>query len=207
MSTDVIPDIATIDGIFGKRFAEARKGKGLSQEAIVTALAKRGYPLHLTAVGKIERGERRVTVGEAAALADALGFTLDALIGDQGNLLSVYAVHSRESEALRRQIEVYARALLDVALTADSARLRDSDRAWLSTELANQTPAQLTTDALMYVEAAIAREGLAASGEYTRQLLRNMQDDGTSLRLGKREYAALRRETLQRAEKESAHDG
>lgn len=197
MDNEESADLATIDGLFGKRFAEARKDKGLSQEAIVSELEKRGYSLHITAVGKIERGERRVTVGEAAALADTLNFTLDAMIGGQGKLLTAYAINGRERDAFTKQAAIYARSFFDIAVAADGAQLRDADRDWLSTELANQTPAQLTHDAIMHVEAAITREGLDATGKYAKSLLESMKRDDEALQRNRVDHTAWRRKRLE----------
>ena len=170
-------DLETIDDLFGQRFAEARKGRGFSQEAIVLELEKRGYPLHLTAVGKIERGQRRVTVGEAAALADALDYTLDTLIGGQGKLLSAHAVGTRERQRLSTQAHTYADAMLDIAVAADSVKLRVVDADWLDTELVNQSPAQMTTNVAMFVRSSILRKGLDDSGKYVQLLLEALRKD------------------------------
>ena len=190
---------ATIDSMFGQRFATARKERGFSQEAIVREVATRGYSLHLTAIGKIERGERRVTIGEAAAIADSLDYTLDALIGGQGRLLTAQAVGTSERQRLSAQARVYAEALLNIAVAADSVPLRAVDSDWLDTELVNQSPAQMTTEVGMFVRASISRNGLDDSGKYVQLLLGALIKDADALaknRLDNRHWIASRHDQL-----------
>ena len=59
---------------FGKRVRELRQAKGLSQEE----LAHRAG-VHRTYLGGIERGERNPALRNIAALAEALGLTLEEL--------------------------------------------------------------------------------------------------------------------------------
>jgi transcriptional regulator with XRE-family HTH domain len=173
----------TIDSVFGERFADARKSTKVSQETVVAELSKRGYELPLTAIGKIERGQRRVTVGEAAALADALGFTLDALVNRQGLLLSSWAIVGRERDALMEQAKLYVDALIDLAKIADSgeSHLRDRDIESLTRWLEQETPALSTSDSLVILEARLAREGLNQSGRFLQILLQSLKSESESL--------------------------
>lgn len=54
--------------LLGERLAEARRAKGLSQEAFANAMG-----LHRTYAGMIERGERNVTVINLLRACTALG--------------------------------------------------------------------------------------------------------------------------------------
>jgi transcriptional regulator with XRE-family HTH domain len=182
-----------IDLEFGPRFLAARKARQLSQEAVVEGMEKRGYSLPITAVGKIERSTRSVTLGEAIALADTLGFTLDALIGGEGELTTAFALQARERAEHAKQSRSYAETLLTLAATADNKALRGSDRAWLQSQLANQTPAQNTVDVLMFVEAAIARNNVDAGGEHVRLLLEALGRDKDALRAIRADDSALQK--------------
>lgn len=73
------------DEQFRKAMLEARKAKGIPQQALADALTKSGSPMHLTAIGKVERGERRVTIGEALVIAHTLGIGLPGVRTDAEN--------------------------------------------------------------------------------------------------------------------------
>ncbi|MDP9181464.1 MAG: helix-turn-helix transcriptional regulator [Actinomycetota bacterium] len=60
----------------GEGVRELRLKRGLSQEALAD---KAG--LHRTYIGSVERGERNVSLGNAYALADALGVGIAKLLG------------------------------------------------------------------------------------------------------------------------------
>ena len=61
---------------FAKRLTEARKEKGLSQDDLATLIGTKG-----PAVGRYERGATKPTIEVASRLADALGVSLDYLVG------------------------------------------------------------------------------------------------------------------------------
>lgn len=176
-------DDLPIDRSFGPRFLAARKEKGVSQEAVAEALTQRGIRLHVTAIGKIERGERRVSVGEASALASVLGYTLDSLIGGGGDLVTHYALLDYARTVLQRQSHDYLTAMLNVAITADNLgdQLRPEDRQWLRNEMPRQTPAR-TGDTQVFAEARLSRDGIAEPGEYLALLMDAIKRDADALR-------------------------
>ncbi|MGB3111307.1 MAG: helix-turn-helix transcriptional regulator [Psychrobacter alimentarius] len=60
---------------FGKRVREARKSKGISQEALAEiAGIDRSY------MGNIERGEKNITLKKAYEICDALGIHIKDLV-------------------------------------------------------------------------------------------------------------------------------
>jgi len=60
---------------FGKRIAEVRRQKGLTQEALADAAN-----LHRTYIGFIEQGKRDPTIGNVQRIAKALGIHLKDLL-------------------------------------------------------------------------------------------------------------------------------
>ena len=64
-------------GHLGARVKETRSAKGLSQEALADVAG-----LHRTYIGSVERGERNLSLGNAYALADALGVCVSDLLLD-----------------------------------------------------------------------------------------------------------------------------
>jgi len=61
---------------FGKRIAEVRRQRGLTQEALADAAN-----LHRTYIGFIEQGKRDPTIGNVQQIAKALGTPLKELLG------------------------------------------------------------------------------------------------------------------------------
>lgn len=174
---------SSIDDSFGPRFLAARREKGMSQESVVDGLAQRGINLHVTAIGKIERGERRVTVGEASALASVLGYTLDTLIGGGGDLVTFYQLFDYTQSLHKRQSQDYLRAMMNVAIAADELgdQLRPEDRQWLLRNLPKQTPAMLI-EARLHADGRLSRDGISEPGEYLKVLLEALYRDEDALR-------------------------
>lgn len=90
-----------MDAAFAEALREARIGARLSQDDVAEQMTERGYEFHQTTIGKIERGNRRVTVGEAVELADIVGFPLALLV--EKNPASLIARRA-EIEAKTRQL-------------------------------------------------------------------------------------------------------
>lgn len=115
-----------VDASFGPSFKAARQAARLSQDAIVEAIAADGISLHPTAVGRIESGERKVTVGEAVALANAVGMSVDALTGTSDRVLDApRALLANARADLMRSAAAYYEALGILATTADSVASDD----------------------------------------------------------------------------------
>ena len=70
-------------GLADERFAdnirEERERQGKSQAGIAKLMRERGWPYHPQTVQRIEAGHRKVSVGEAEALARILSTTVDRL--------------------------------------------------------------------------------------------------------------------------------
>ncbi len=85
-------------------------------------LRGKDIPMHWTTVAKIEKGERSVRIEEAAAIADLLGISVDALLGRRGRPRSDerYALESLkntvyQSSSLVSSIEKSLRERMDEA--------------------------------------------------------------------------------------------
>lgn len=67
--------------ISGERMKEARRQRGLSQDALAARLQLRGLQMGQMAVSRIETGKRVVPDFELPVIADALGVTVEWLLG------------------------------------------------------------------------------------------------------------------------------
>jgi transcriptional regulator with XRE-family HTH domain len=70
------------DRNFATNFKTLREDMGLTQEDVVAKMAHFGFTFHQATVYKIEKGERKVGLGEAIALAECLDTSIDALTSD-----------------------------------------------------------------------------------------------------------------------------
>ncbi|MEV8169309.1 helix-turn-helix transcriptional regulator [Microbacterium paraoxydans] len=61
-----------VDKTFGPTLREARERRGLSQAALAEAMQALGFDFQQQTIYKIESGNRRATIGEAAGFARAL---------------------------------------------------------------------------------------------------------------------------------------
>jgi transcriptional regulator with XRE-family HTH domain len=67
------------DQAFAALFKEAREKKGLTQDEVARHLVMRGYDFVQQTVYRIEKGQRKVTVGEASALAELVELPIENL--------------------------------------------------------------------------------------------------------------------------------
>lgn len=79
-------NISEIDRDFGERVREARTGNGMKQDQLAEAVEALDIGMTPATIGKIERGERRVTIGEATAIARALDMEVIDLTRGKGSL-------------------------------------------------------------------------------------------------------------------------
>jgi transcriptional regulator with XRE-family HTH domain len=88
------------DGRFAERMQQYRERLGISQSALVGRLRENGWSkVHQTTVSRIEKGERPVRLGEARAIASALGVPLSRLV-EPDPASFVRAELTRESAAV-----------------------------------------------------------------------------------------------------------
>ena len=128
-------DFEGIDRDFGAAVRAARVDRGISQEDLAAEVSRLGYPLSQATVGKIERGERKVTVGEAHAVASALQMSTSELILGPSHVNR--EILAGRLEILREELVAAARALdSGKALVAiEAGRLSDYDQDWLRDDI------------------------------------------------------------------------
>ena len=68
------------DAIFAQRLRAVRTEAGLTQQQLADRMAATGHKIHRSTVGKIESGDRPVSVGEAVQFAGALNIPLLELV-------------------------------------------------------------------------------------------------------------------------------
>ena len=108
-SENSTPASSVIDDVFGENLKQCREIRGLTQEALNTEMVKRGFEFHPTTIYRIEKGRRRVLIGEAVALAEALQVPLDRLTSPGAD--SESAVLFQLKQLARTQLEDISRAL------------------------------------------------------------------------------------------------
>ena len=119
------------DVVFGRRLRYLREEAGLTQQQLADVMREAGSKMHRSTIGKIEAGERVVSIGEGAQFAEVLGIDLRQLLNvGQSRLvqaqLKVRSLALRADEYARQRDE--AQILLDDTL----AKLEDA-RARLET--------------------------------------------------------------------------
>jgi len=67
------------DEAFAAAIRAKREAKGLTQEDLAKHMTMRGFDFHQQTIYKIEKGSRKVTVGEAVSLAEAVGVPVETL--------------------------------------------------------------------------------------------------------------------------------
>ena len=70
--------------IAGYHVAQRRKILGMKQKDLLTRLQVRGVDLNISALSKIEGGQRMISDIELLALADALNVSVSDLLGNEG---------------------------------------------------------------------------------------------------------------------------
>ena len=104
------------DAAFAYAFKAARTGRGLTQDFVAQIMSEQGFKWHQATVYKVELGQRKVTVGEALALADMVGTPLDVLADPDPE--SPRSLRNEVNRSGRR----FAESLFDAALAANNAR-------------------------------------------------------------------------------------
>lgn len=135
-------DLTSVDNEFGRRVRLAREARSMSQSQLADAMHPLGFDVTQQMIYKIESGQRKVTVGEATALADALGLrsVLDLTRGESSlrlrlmlGLLEVARKNYRD--AGDRLIDAHLDLARQVSEQLDSLDLSEDEWELLSIEL------------------------------------------------------------------------
>jgi transcriptional regulator with XRE-family HTH domain len=104
---------------FGKRMAQVRKEKNMSQDALAKALD--ATP---TTIGRYERDEVKPSIEVAAKIAASLEVSVDFLIGNSDNFIKDKALLKRINEilSLNDKDREHVFALLDAFLRDNKAK-------------------------------------------------------------------------------------
>lgn len=103
---------------FGKRLAEVRKFKKLSQDDLAKKL-----DVHGAVIGRYERDEVKPSIEMAAAIAEALEVSLDYLVGNTELLLEKHIVAKiADIQKLGQEDKAHVFALLDAFLQSHKAK-------------------------------------------------------------------------------------
>ncbi|MGN7969326.1 helix-turn-helix domain-containing protein [Microbacterium sp. 22296] len=115
-------DAKTMDERFSEAFRLARQVAGLSQAEVAAQMADFGYEMAQPVIGKIERGERRVSIGEGEALSSIVGRTTRSLLeGPQTLRIELGAEHVRlRRSALIEAVERFQSAQMALAQALDT---------------------------------------------------------------------------------------
>ena len=128
-------------GLADERFAanlrEQRELKKMSQGELARRMVERGFPYYQQTVRRVEDGRRKVSVGEAAALASILGTTVERLTwpgqaATDAALLDMYidrAFTAKRRIARSTQLLLEAQDKIDpIVARAELAAFHDSDK-------------------------------------------------------------------------------
>lgn len=105
------------DEELGKRIREARTSASLTQRQVGLLMTAAGYPLHQTAIGKIEMGDRTLSIGETVAMCQIVGLSMQAVF----DVASRTTAADFELAAARTEL-----AISDMTLASAQAALRDA---------------------------------------------------------------------------------
>lgn len=118
-----------MDEKFAEAFRVARQAAGLSQAEVAARMADFGYDTSQPVIGKIERGERRVTIGEGEALSAIVGRSTTTLLNGPTRMrveLGVEHLRARR-QAIKDAVERFQSAQLVLAQVLDIDE-RNADR-------------------------------------------------------------------------------
>jgi transcriptional regulator with XRE-family HTH domain len=103
-----------IDELVAWNIRQRRQELGLSQAELAEKMAALGWKYHPQTVHRIESGQRKVTIGEAGALARIFGVTVDALTWPDTvtHTAAWFGVFTERADAAFEQIAAQTRELL-----------------------------------------------------------------------------------------------
>jgi len=103
-------DAAVAERIVADRLRELRTGARWSQSDVASRMNERGWPWHQQTVGRVERGQQALRIGELADLAALFGVSPCGLL----------AAEDHDPAAERRAVERAIREQIAAEITASS---------------------------------------------------------------------------------------
>jgi transcriptional regulator with XRE-family HTH domain len=118
------------DEMFAVNIRQTRERLKLSQGEIARRMADRGFPFYQQTIRRIEEGRRKVSVGEAKAIAEILDTTVDQLTASvpEADAALAVTVASMSVRASARKVSRAVAALLGARVAAEKV-LADTDGA------------------------------------------------------------------------------
>jgi transcriptional regulator with XRE-family HTH domain len=123
------------DTLFGRRLSYLRQQAGLTQQQLADVMREAGAKMHRSTIGKIEAGERVVSIGEAAQFAGILGIDLKQLINVGQERLVTAQLRIR---SLEHRADGYARQRDEAQILLDDALAKLEDARALLKERENE---------------------------------------------------------------------
>lgn len=107
------------ESALARRIAQEREAKGMSFRALAIQMEHRGCPINSSALLRIEKGERRITVDELLAFAEVFGVPVERMLlapelaarEDLIKLLDVWNSAALEMDAARERHEAASEIL------------------------------------------------------------------------------------------------
>lgn len=116
--------------VFAKRLREIRTARKWSQATLATEIGtQQGIKLDATAITRIERGQRRIYLAEARAIAGVLGTSVDAMCetgpaADIRDLRRELAIAEDQFVSLEVSMEMANRAYAEMRAHVEDLRSR-----------------------------------------------------------------------------------
>lgn len=120
-------DFKKLDDEFAGAFRLARDEAGLSQEAVAERMRGFGFDVSQPVIGKIERGQRRVSIGEAKALSACVSKSLSSLLLGPQNFVMERATQGLNQlrSSLKSAVNNFQSGQEMLAMVADSEAQKD----------------------------------------------------------------------------------
>jgi transcriptional regulator with XRE-family HTH domain len=160
-------------GLADERFAtnirEERERQKLSQGELARRMAERGFPYYQQTIRRIEEGRRKVSVGEAKALAEILGTTMDRLTwpGQVAAAAHLIGIAIARAQQARDNITRHTTTLLHSRAVLQRLAAQVIERDYLGSDKIREIVAEAAQVAEMTPEDAV----LAGRADYE-----NMED-------------------------------
>ena len=148
-------------GLADERFAtnirEERERQKLSQGELARRMAERGFPYYQQTIRRIEEGRRKVSVGEAKALAEILGTTMDRLTLPGQVAAAAYMMNFAAAGAQRawNDIASHTTMLLAARATLEHLAAQMIERDYLGSDKIREIVTAAAQAAEMTPEAAV----------------------------------------------------